>query len=322
MQSGSNPSSKSSPEPGPEPGPAASAQAAHDAALAAQSFARSVAIMARLRGPGGCPWDREQSFDSIRKHTLEETYEVLDAIERRDWPNLAEELGDLLLQVLFYAQMAGEKPSAEGGFSIAQVLDRLNEKLVRRHPHVFGEKASREAGNQATVNATVDGSADRVVANWDAIKSAEKQSTPAAESTGLLDGVLRAQPALSEAAQIGSKAAKVGFDWPEWRMLLDKLTEETNELVAEAEKPSDDPSRNPAIEAELGDLLFTAAQLGRHLKVDPEMALRGANLRFRQRFAWMELNAEQKLASHSPARLEALWSAAKRELAETREISR
>lgn len=293
-------------------------------------FAESVAIMARLRGSDGCPWDREQSFDSIRKYTLEETYEVLDAIERRDWRNLAEELGDLLLQVLFYAQMASEKPSADGGFSIAEVLDGLNRKLIRRHPHVFGEEASRAAGNRANIDATATDSqsisATRVVANWDAIKRAENQA--AAKSSGLPDGllagVLRSQPALSEAAQIGSKAAKAGFDWHDWRELLAKVAEETDELVAEVElveKLLDEPECSRvrrAMEAELGDLLFTTAQLGRHLKVDPEMALRGANLRFRQRFGWMETEAaERDLASHSPEELEALWSAAKRELAET-----
>src|SRR5580658_7844779 len=129
-------------------------------------FAEAVSIMARLRGPDGCAWDREQSFDSIRKYTLEETYEVLDAIERRDWPNLAEELGDLLLQVLFYAQMAAD----EGRFTIADVLETLNRKLIRRHPHVFGEEASAAAGNRASVNAAVDGSASRVLANWEQIK--------------------------------------------------------------------------------------------------------------------------------------------------------
>src|ERR1700684_15281 len=168
-----------------------------DPARAAQLFQQSVAIMARLRAPGGCPWDREQSFDSIRKYTLEETYEVLDAIERRDWPNLAEELGDLLLQVLFYAQMAAD----EGRFTIADVLGTLNRKLIRRHPHVFGEEASAAAGNQAVVHAEVDGAAARVLANWEQIKSAEKPA--AAHGTGqksMLDAVQRAQPALAEAA--------------------------------------------------------------------------------------------------------------------------
>src|SRR6202161_4842029 len=142
-----------------------------DPARAAALFEQSVAIMARLRAPGGCPWDREQSFDSIRKYTLEEAYEVFDAIERRDFPHLTEELGDLLLQVLFYAEMAAN----EGHFTIADVLDHLNRKLIRRHPHVFGEEASRAAGNRASVDAEVQVSATAVLRNWEEIKSAEKK---------------------------------------------------------------------------------------------------------------------------------------------------
>lgn len=283
---------------------------------AGRLFADSVAIMARLRGPDGCPWDREQSFDSIRKYTLEETYEVLDAIERRDWPNLTEELGDLLLQVLFYAQMATDLAENGGRFTIADVLDTLNRKLVRRHPHVFGEEASAAAGNKASVDAAVDGSAAKVLANWEEIKLAEKLSAEAtAGPVSLLDSVQRAQPALAEAAKIGSKAAKVGFDWGHWRDLLAKLDEETAELVIEAEALPGDPARKPAVEAELGDLLFTVVNLGRHLGVDAEMALRGSNARFRQRFRQMELDSERPLAQLAPAELEALWAGAKRQLA-------
>src|SRR5271157_6349524 len=145
-------------------------QIATDPARAAALFEQSAAIMARLRAPGGCPWDREQNFDTIRKYTLEETYEVFDAIERRDFPHLAEELGDLLLQVLFYAEMAAN----EGHFTITDVLDHLNNKLVRRHPHVFGDEASRAAGNKADVNAEVEGSAAAVLRNWEQIKAAER----------------------------------------------------------------------------------------------------------------------------------------------------
>jgi MazG family protein len=280
----------------------------------ATAFAESVAIMARLRAPDGCPWDREQSFDSIRKHTLEETYEVLDAIERRDWTNLTEELGDLLLQVLFYAQMAAD----EGRFTIADVLQTLNRKLIRRHPHVFGEAASATAGNRASVDAAVDGSASRVLANWEQIKKAEK-SAAAPSDKSLLDEVQRAQPALAEAAKLGSKAAKVGFDWTGWRDLLAKLEEETAELVAEADLPADAPGRKQAMESELGDLLFTAVNLGRHLGLDAEMALRGTNARFRARFREMERVANEihakPLAELAPAELEALWNRAKRTLA-------
>ena len=290
---------------------ASAPQIATDPARAAALFEQSVAIMARLRAPGGCPWDREQSFDSIRKYTLEETYEVFDAIERRDWPHLAEELGDLLLQVLFYAEMAAN----DGHFTINDVLDHLNNKLVRRHPHVFGDEASRAAGNRADVDAAVEGSSAAVLRNWEEIKAAEKASHAAGEpSVSRLDSVQRAMPALAEAAKLGAKARKSGFDWPNWRDLLPKLVEETAELEAEA--ASDDPARKPMVEAELGDLLFTVVNLGRHLGVDAEMALRGCNRRFRQRFQAMEQTSERPLEELSPDELEALWAAAKRKLAE------
>jgi len=298
-----------------------------DTELAAALFEQSVKIMARLRAPDGCPWDREQSFDSIRKYTLEETYEVFDAIERRDWPHLAEELGDLLLQVLFYAEMAAN----EGQFTMADVLEQLNNKLVRRHPHVFGDEAARAAGNRAEVGA-VEGSAATVLRNWEQIKAAEAlraadAALPAAQNAlhaadaalpqklavSRLDSVQRAMPALAEAAKLGAKARQAGFDWPEWRDLLPKLAEETAELEAEA--ATGDLARQPAVEAELGDLLFTVVNLGRHLNVDAEMALRGCNRRFRQRFREMELASERPLEKLSAPELEELWAAAKRKLA-------
>jgi XTP/dITP diphosphohydrolase/ATP diphosphatase len=282
-----------------------------DPARAAELFRESVAIMARLRAPDGCPWDREQSFDSIRKYTLEEAYEVFDAIERRDWPHLTEELGDLLLQVLFYAEMAAN----DGHFTIADVLDHLNRKLVRRHPHVFGEEASRAAGNRADVDADVEGSSAAVLRNWDQIKAAEKRgkATPAPDQPhSRLNAVPRALPALAEAAKLGAQARKSGFDWTEWRDLLPKLAEETAELEAEAAFL--DPAHKPAIEAELGDLLFTVVNLGRHLGVDAEMALRGCNRRFRDRFQQMEAEAPRPLEELSPPELESLWEQAKRKL--------
>jgi MazG family protein len=293
---------------------------ATDPERAAELFQQSVAIMARLRAPGGCPWDREQSFDSIRKYTLEETYEVFDAIERCDWPHLAEELGDLLLQVLFYAEMAAN----DCHFTIADVLDHLNRKLIRRHPHVFGEEASRQAGNRANVDAAVEGSSSAVLRNWEEIKAAEAlhaaaaalhaAAAPSAQrpQESRLDSVQRAMPALAEAAKLGAKARKSGFDWPEWRDLLPKLAEETAELEAEA--ASNDPARKPAVEAELGDLLFTVVNLGRHLGVDAEMALRGCNLRFRERFRAMEQASQRPLEELSAAELEELWEQAKRKL--------
>jgi XTP/dITP diphosphohydrolase/ATP diphosphatase len=292
------------------PADASQPQIATDPVRAAALFEQSVGIMARLRAPDGCPWDREQTFDTIRKYTLEEAYEVFDAIERRDFPHLAEELGDLLLQVLFYAEMAAN----EGHFTIADVLGHLNNKLVRRHPHVFGDEASRAAGNRADVDAAVEGSSAAVLRNWDEIKLAEASHEAGSPAASRLDTVQRAMPALAEAAKLGSKAQKAGFDWAGWRDLLPKLVEETAELEAEA--ASGDPARKPAVEAELGDLLFTVVNLGRHLGVDAEMALRGCNLRFRERFREMEVASARPLEELSLDELEALWAGAKRKLAE------
>jgi XTP/dITP diphosphohydrolase/ATP diphosphatase len=218
------------------------------------------------------------------------------------------------LQVLFYAEMAAN----EGHFTIADVLDSLNRKLVRRHPHVFGDEAARAAGNRADVDANVEGSADAVLRNWEEIKAAEPLHGAALSEESVaksrLDSVLRAMPALAEAAKLGGKAQKAGFDWPTWRELLPKIVEETAELEAEA--ASEDPARKPAVEAELGDLLFTVVNLGRHLGVDAEMALRNCNLRFRQRFREMELASSRPLEELSPNELEALWAEAKRKLAD------
>jgi nucleoside triphosphate diphosphatase len=285
-----------------------------DPERAAELFRESASIMARLRAPGGCPWDREQSFDSIRKYTLEEAYEVFDAIERRDFPHLVEELGDLLLQVLFYAEMAAN----EGHFTISEVLDHLNRKLVRRHPHVFGEDAARAAGNRADVDAAVEGSSAAVLRNWEEIKAAEKsgRSSAALPAESRLDSVQRAMPALAEAAKLGAKARQAGFDWPNWRDLLPKVAEEVAEL--EAEVNAGDAAGNPAVEAELGDLLFTVVNLGRHLGVDAEMALRGCNLRFRNRFRLMEELSARPLEELAPDGLEALWVEAKKKLKEPR----
>ena len=251
--------------------------------------------MARLRGPGGCPWDREQTFDSIKKHTLEETYEVFDAIERRAWPELKDELGDLLLQVLFYAQMASEA----GYFTLAEVAAGLNAKLIRRHPHIF-------AGEPATDSAAV-------LRNWEQIKRVEKSEAAADapdEAAAMLNDVPRSMPASLEAGKLGSRAAKVGFDWPDAQGLFEKLTEEIRELKEELPAAAESAT---AIEEELGDVLFTVVNLARHLKVDAETALRGANAKFRRRFAAMESagGAREGLEALSAAELEALWSRAK-----------
>jgi nucleoside triphosphate diphosphatase len=262
------------------------------------TFAEAVAIMARLRAPGGCPWDREQTFATIRKYTLEETWEVLDAIEREAWPELADELGDLLLQILFYAEMAAEA----GYFSISQVIENLNRKLIRRHPHVFGEEASAAAGNRAEGLETDGIDATGVLRNWEQIKQLEKKAKVTVQVAGRLDGISRSMPALAEAGKIGAAAAKCGFDWPDVRGVLTKLQEETGELSAEI--AAADPG---AISEELGDLLFTVANLARHLKIDPELALRDANRKFRSRFSVMEAVSELPLEELSAERLEELW---------------
>jgi len=272
---------------------------------AGKNFAEAVAIMARLRAPGGCPWDREQSFDSIRKYTLEETYEVFDAIERRNWADLKEELGDLLLQVLFYSEMASEA----GDFTIAEVIEGLNQKLVRRHPHVFGDEAAAAAGNVAQ-GLTTDGIDSRqVLRNWEHIKQLEKNSqVKDEESKGRLDGVPRALPALLEATKLGSKAAKAGFDWPDVRGLFDKVQEEVVELETELAAPEVEADK---VASELGDLLFTVVNLARHLHVDPEFALRETNAKFRRRFAAMEATSAKPLEELPAESLEKLWDAAK-----------
>jgi nucleoside triphosphate diphosphatase len=269
----------------------------------AEKFAETVAIMRRLRMPGGCPWDREQSFDSIRKYTLEETYEVFDAIERRDWPDLKDELGDLLLQVLFYAQMASE----EGHFTIGDILDGLNRKLIRRHPHVFGEEAAAAAGNSATGLDVKGIDVPQVLRNWEEIKKRERGEESALK--GRLDTIPRSMPALSEAVKLGSKAAEAGFDWPDITGLIAKLREETAELEAEISSDTQDRTK---ISQEFGDLIFASSNLARHLKIDPELALRDMNSRFRRRFASMEREAARPLEELEPAELEELWVGAKR----------
>ena len=274
-------------------------------AKAAGPLTESVAIMARLRAPGGCPWDREQTFDTIKRHTLEETYEVFDAIERRAWPDLKEELGDLLLQVLFYAQMAADA----GYFDISDVAAGLNAKLIRRHPHVFPPD-SGELAHAADAKA--------VLRNWEQIKRQEKQdkhavsNSSATGSSSGLDDIARTMPATLEAAKLGSRAAKVGFDWPDCSGLLAKIDEEIAELRAELANPSTE--NHDRIEGEFGDVMFTIINLARHLKIDSESALRSANAKFRARFRRMEASAGgfDALSSRTPDELEALWAEAKR----------
>ena len=244
--------------------------------------------MARLRAPDGCPWDREQTFDSIKRYTVEETYEVIDAIERKDYPALCEELGDLMLQPVFYAQMASEA----GLFRIEDALEAINSKLIRRHPHVFGD--------------VVVDNADDVKTNWDAIKATEKGHV----ATGLLDSVNRAQPALMEAVEISKKAAKAGFEWSEYDDVVAKLKEEIAELT-EAMASGDEA----AIEGEIGDLLFTVVNLARWSKVDPEQALRHTNSKFRKRFSHVEARVGgtgKTLDAATLDEMEGYWQEAKK----------
>ena len=251
---------------------------------AGPAFARLVEIMAKLREPGGCPWDREQNFDTIKPYLLEEAYEVMDAIDARDFDALAEELGDLLLQPVFFAQMAAE----EGKFDIADSLEAINSKLIRRHPHVFA------AGDAKT--------ADDVKKRWDEIKAEEKPRTG-----GLLDRIPRALPALVEAQQIASRAAGAGFDWENVEQVFDKLDEELDELR--------DASTHNAVENEIGDLLFVIVNIARFMKVDPEQALRKTNAKFRKRFAHVErgLAAQGKTPQQATiGEMEALWQESKR----------
>jgi len=293
-----------------------------------ERFERAVAIMERLRAPGGCPWDREQTFDSIKPFTLEETYEVLEAIDNRDWDELPGELGDLLLQVLFYSEMAKE----QGTFSIDDVLDRLSRKLVDRHPHVFGDTKA-------------DTSAE-VKRNWEALKVEERKKRPqetrteseagAAEksATSILAGISSSMPALLEAHKLSSRAAQVGFDWPDMEGLFDKLSEETAELrqhlkefpapgpcpegrgVAGSGRPTIPEDLRLRLEEEVGDLFFVMVNIARYLALDPESALRKTNRKFRRRFQWMEQRLHENGStpdSVSMDELESLWQQAKQQ---------
>lgn len=281
-------------------------------------FERTVKIMERLRAPGGCPWDREQTFDTIKPYTLEETYEVFEAIENRDWQELPAELGDLLLQVLFYAEMAREA----GHFTINDVLDRLSTKLVDRHPHVFGDVEAKTA--------------HEVVKNWERLKKEEKSKRSAGTQANnggaeaVLSGISRAMPALLEATKISKRAAGIGFEWPTIDDLFEKLDEEVLELRENIAQLPAPPSPGKAtagaqghkvpdhlqsrIEDEVGDLFFTVVNIARYLNVDPEQALRGTNKKFRERFESMEAEAQKdhkRLEELSLEEMEELWQKSK-----------
>ncbi len=254
---------------------------------------RAVAVMRVLRSPAGCPWDREQTMQSLQRYTLEEVYEVFDAIDREAWDELQGELGDLLLQVLFYAQIAQE----EGRFGIEEVAAGLSTKLLRRHPHVFGEGVAEDAA--------------AVVATWEAVKREERRAKGA--RAGALGDVPRGMPALLQATKLTGRAAKVGFDWPDTEGVLRKLEEELGEV--EAERAAGDMQR---MEEELGDVLFTAVNLARHMGVDAEQALRGANERFRRRFEAMEERQGERIAAGEVGaeEWERLWTEAKARVGE------
>ena len=253
---------------------------------------RLLRIMERLRDPEtGCPWDIVQSFETIVPYTIEEAYEVADAIERQDHADLRDELGDLLLQVVYHAQMAREA----GHFGFDDVAQAISDKMVRRHPHVFGDESRDKSPEDQT-------------RDWETIKAGERKARARAASA--LDGVAAGLPALTRAVKLQNRAARVGFDWPDAGAVLEKIAEETAELVAERDSGSPETGCE-----EYGDLLFVMANLARHLKIDPEAALRSANAKFTRRFHGIEaaLRAEGRTPSDSTLEeMDALWDAVKR----------
>ncbi|KJY85472.1 nucleoside triphosphate hydrolase [Vibrio galatheae] len=252
-------------------------------------------IMAQLRDPeGGCPWDLKQSFDTIVPHTIEETYEVVDAIHNRDWPNLKEELGDLLFQVIFYSQLAKE----QNLFDFSEVVESVNEKLTRRHPHVFSDVEFE--------------SDEQINANWEAEKAKEKAQIGKTEQS-ILDSIPNSLPALSRATKIQKKCAQFGFDWDSIGPVVDKVHEEIEEVMDEALQVSPDEEK---VELELGDLLFACVNLARHLGANPEAALSKANLKFSRRFRAVEQHVAQagrELGGCTLDQLEEYWQQVKRQ---------
>ena len=264
---------------------------------AAEAFLKLLEIMAKLRDPqGGCPWDLEQSFRTIVQHTIEEAYEVADAIEQDDLESLKSELGDLLFQTVFYAQMAREA----GRFDMAEVIRGLNDKMIKRHPHVFGQVSIADAEQQTHA--------------WEKQKAEERAAEAAAKGLkpSAIDGVIPGLPALTRAEKLQKRAARVGFDWPEPAQVLDKIAEETQEIRAALEEklPRD------SVAEEIGDLLFAVVNLARHLQIDSEGALRAANRKFERRFRRVEdiLHAQGKEPAGSTLdEMGAAWVQAKQE---------
>jgi MazG family protein len=264
------------------------------AVIKGEKFAELVQLIARLRAPGGCPWDREQTHESLKPMMLEEAYEVVEAIDEGDDEELIGELGDLLLQVVFHSQIADE----ESRFTVAEVIDRISTKMVRRHPHVFGEDTAQTS--------------DEVLRNWEAIKEAELQEKGKKEDDGsMLDSVSTRLPAVMEAFQMTTKVSRVDFDWPDVASVLEKLDEEVAELkeAVAAEQPN-----HQEIAGEVGDLLFVAVNVARLLGVDPESALKTSNRKFRRRFRYIEDRLREqgrKPADSDHIEMDALWDEAK-----------
>jgi tetrapyrrole methylase family protein/MazG family protein len=274
----------------------------HDQMSAGQRFEKLVGLQARLRAVNGCPWDREQTHASLRTYLIEEAYEVLDALESGDDGKFAEELGDLLLQIVFHSQIARE----EGRFTVADVIRNVHEKMVRRHPHVFGEKDAKDAAE--------------VLKNWEKIKSEERRAKGAGREIGaakqqahaesLMAGIARSLPATMEGLQLTRRAARIGFDWDEVEGIFEKIREEGAEL-----RHALGTKEQAKVEEEIGDLLFAAVNLARFVHVDPEIALKKANAKFATRFRAMEQFARDSgstLEGVSRAEMEALWETAKR----------
>jgi tetrapyrrole methylase family protein/MazG family protein/ATP diphosphatase len=260
-----------------------------------KSFEDLVDLMARLRSPSGCPWDREQTFATLGPMLIEEAWEVIEAGEARNYAHLRDELGDLLFQIIFYAQIATE----ENHFDISDAITRVHQKMTRRHPHVFGEE---------TVNSTAE-----VLLNWEAIKAAERAAAgeDPQKPKSLLEGVSSRLPGLLEAHQLTTKAARVGFDWPSLKQVFEKLSEELDELGVEVEAKPQDHQR---LAGEIGDVLFVLVNIARKLGVEPEIALKATNRKFRKRFGYVEQRASDEgrsLGEMTLEEMDALWNKAK-----------
>src|SRR2546422_9173114 len=268
--------------------------------MTGQKFERLVEIMATLRGPDGCPWDRQQDFNSLKPMLVEEVYEVLEAVENNDFEGLSEELGDLLLHVVFHAHLGKEA----GQFDINTVIQKICDKLIRRHPHVFGSESASTP--------------EEVIRNWEAIKAQEKAEklkgrTP--EQRSLLEGIPSKLPAIHEAHQISARAARIGFDWPDVEGIFDKLQEEVLELKTVLSSRGDDTQRE-RLEDEIGDMLFVIVNIARYLKIDSESALKRTNRKFKTRFSYMEAELAKQgktLEESTLQEMEVLWQKAKSE---------